>query len=253
MHNKFACGALCMGLAFLSGCQSPRPSQLPTYFALTAPAALEILARRANAIHTFTARCELILTGSDRQAIQLDGLMVLSPPDRLRLRVWKLGQAVFDLTLLPDGLWVETSPDAERHGPVVPAALSAAQLAHFLTWFEGGFFTAPGLKAPPPQDAALVFRRDLEDGTSIVCDVDRATATPQKFRLIDAAGNLRFSLSMSDYTSTSGILWPTRLSALATNSAGGGNRIDIIFSDIAFNEEPAPGAFVPPRNAEKQP
>jgi hypothetical protein len=238
MHSQRVCRIFLVVLAVLAGCgHQTESTSIPTYAALTAPAALDILQQRAAAIHTFTARCALTLTRGDRQTVQLDGLMVMAPPDRLRLRVWKLDQAVFDLTVFPDGLWIETPSDAPQRGPVVPAALSAGQLAHFLTWFEGGFFTAPGLIAQPPQGIMLVYRRDVGDGTSIVCDVDRQSAVPIRFTLLDALGKTRFTLEMSEYQSISGIAWPARLSALAINPANGASRIDI----------------VPPPGAEKRP
>jgi hypothetical protein len=254
MHSQRVCRIFLVGLALLPGCANHAEHEsIPTYAALTAPAALDILQRRAAAIHTFTARCTLTLIRGDKQTVQLDGLMVMAPPDRLRLRVWKLDQAVFDLTVLPDGLWIETSSDAPQQGPIVPAALSAGQLAHFLAWFEGGFFTAPGLIAQPSQGNVLVYRRDAGDGTSIVCDVDQASAVPRHFTLLDAAGKTRFSLEMSQYQSILGIVWPARLSALAMDPANGDSRIDIAFSDIEFNGELAAGAFVPPKGAEKRP
>jgi hypothetical protein len=244
----------CMVGLGMAGCQAQSGSAvIPTYPPLTGAAALEILQHRAAAIHSLTARCAVTLTRGDRQTIQLDGLLVMAPPDRLRLRVWKLDQAVFDLTVLPDGLWIETSKDARSHGPVVPAALNAGQLAHFLSWFEGGFFTEPGLQTAAPENDLLVYRRDMGDGTSVLCDVAPATATPVRFRLIDAKGNTRFSLAMSEYRSISGTVWPARMSALAAGSAGGDNRIDIAFSDVDINSELAPGALVPPANAEKRP
>jgi hypothetical protein len=254
MHSQRVCRIFLVSLGLLAGCGHHTQSEsIPTYPALNAPTALDILQRRAAAIHTLTARCALTLTRGDRQTVQLDGLMVMAPPDRLRLRVWKLDQAVFDLTVLPDGLWIETPSDAPQRGRVVPAALSAGQLAHFLAWFEGGFFTAPGLSAQPPQANVLVYRRDVGDGTSIVCDVDRASAVPLHFTLLDAARKTRFSLDMSDYQSISGIIWPARMSALDVDAANGDSRIAIVFSDIEFNGELTPGAFVPPKGAEKRP
>lgn len=241
---------VCASWVITIGCQT---SQLPTYPALNEAAALDILARRAAAIHTLTAQCELTLVSADRQTVELEGVLVMSPPDRLRLRVWKLDQIVFDLTLLPDGLWIETSPEAQRHGPVMPAAMSAAQLAHFLIWFEGGFFAEPGLKTLPTETATLKFGRDLGDGTSILCEVDRDTVTARKFSLIDATGRVRFCLALSDYRDISGIIWPTRLRALTVNPGDGGSKIDIVLSDVEFNQELAPQAFVPPAGAEKRP
>src|SRR5579862_8281784 len=127
---------LCIAVALAAGCHStPGTANLPVYPGLDGPAAQQIIIQRAAAIHTFSAQCELTLTRGKDQTIHLDGLMVMSPPNRLRLRVWKMDQAVFDLTLLPDGLWIKTSEEAARHGADVPMTVSAAQLARFLSWF----------------------------------------------------------------------------------------------------------------------
>jgi hypothetical protein len=254
MLKQFVVCLLSLSAALLTGCRVEHAdADLPIYPSLSPADAIDVLARRAAAIHSLTAQVQLSLIRGDRQSIQLDGVMVIAPPNRLRLRVFKFTQAVFDLTVLPDGLWIETSADAAQHGPVIPAALSAGQLAHFLSWFEGGFFTAPGLKTQSSDADTLVFRRDQEDGTAIICHVDHRTATPRLFELLDPAGKIRFSLNMSDYQTVSGIVWPAHLTALAINPTDGNNKIDITFSDIEINGELAPQAFVPPPNAEKRP
>jgi hypothetical protein len=230
-----------LGLMIVMGCQSH--SDIPTYSGLDGKAALNILVARAAAIYSVSAECELTLRRADGQTVHLDGAMVLVPPDRLRLRVWKLGQAVFDLTLRADGLWIETSAEAAQHGPVVPATLSAAQMARYLSWFEGGFFSSPELKVQPDSHA-FIYRND-----AIVCEVDRSTVTPRIFRLFDATGKTRYSLAMSDYRDISGTIWPTRLNAVDAD----GGVMEIQFSDLEFNSEIAPKAFEPPRGAEKQP
>ena len=245
---------ICLAVALPMGCQStPGTSTLPTYAALDAASAERILAERAALIRTFTAQCELTLTRPDGQSVRLDGVMVMAAPDRLRLRVWKLGQAVFDLTLRPDGLWTEVSADAEAHGPVIPASVSAGQLARVLTWFGGSFFASPGLTAEAVGDA-LILRRQQSDGTAMVCVVDRQTATAREFKLIDPAEKTRFSLSMGDYRDISGVIWPLRMNAVSGESAeSGGGRIEVVFSDIEFNGELAAGAFVPPPDAQRRP
>ena len=94
---------------------------------LDAEAVRGILFTAGEMIHGMTGRCQLTMTGENRQSIQLDGVMVMALPDRVRLRVWKLDQAVFDLTVLPEGLWIETAPQmsgASTPGPLIPATLA---------------------------------------------------------------------------------------------------------------------------------
>jgi outer membrane lipoprotein-sorting protein len=239
-----------MGLLLLAGCQSAHDlSPLPTYPAGDVNAAREVLIRRADSVHSFSAQCDVTLSRDDRQTIELNGLLVMSPPDRLRLRTWKLDQIVFDLTLRPDGLWIETPPEARHGGQILPAAVNAAQLARELSWFTGGFFAGGDVRGQV-SGGQIVFRRPAEDGGTIECRVDRATLTPREFELIDAAGSVRFTLEMSRYGQFNGIPWPTHLLAIARGRDAG--KIELDLSDIRINGELAAGAFVPPRNAEKR-
>jgi len=177
---------LCIFLVTILGCQAAPPgTPLPRYSNLDSGSARAILAARAKMIHTMTGRCELTLKGPDQQTIRLDGLMVMDPPDRVRLRVWKLDQTVFDLTALPNGIWIETAPEAQENAPMVPATVSAGRLSRQLSLLIGEFFTSPGLQSQASPDGALLYRRDEGDGTSIVCEVDPATATARRFTLRD--------------------------------------------------------------------
>src|SRR5215207_7588135 len=108
----------------LLGCaRRQNASPLPTYPSLDNAAALKVLAGRAEAVKSMSAQCALTLTRPDDQSVQLDGAVVMEPPGKLRLRAWKFGQAVFDLTLTPDGLWVMTPQDPNRREKVLPASL----------------------------------------------------------------------------------------------------------------------------------
>jgi hypothetical protein len=235
--------------AIAGGCASRRTvdSNLPTYDQVDEQTALRILDERARAVRTVSARSDLTLTRADGQTVRLDGAVVMAPPDRLRLRAWKFSQAVFDLTLTPDGLWVMTPDDPARREKVLPASLSAAQLGREWALLSGSFFGDPGLKVRTASDAVVVTK-SLDDGRAVVCDVDRRTLTPRRYRLLDPAGRTRFTLRLSQYGLFGGIPWPTRLNAVSEDG-----RIGIVLKDVELNGEVAPNAFKPPRRAEKQP
>jgi len=55
---------------------------------------------------------------------------------------------------------------------------------------------------------------------------------------------------MSDYRAVSGVIWPMRLAA---TDMGASSEFDIAFTDVEFNGELAPRAFIPPAGAQKQP
>ena len=234
-----------------AGCHSLGGSAaLPTYSAMNGQTARAILAGRADALHSLTAQCEVTLDRGDGHAVRLDAALVMEPPNLIRMRAWKLGQAVFDLTLRPDGLWIEVPPEASKHGEVIPATLNAAQVSRQLTWITGGFFSAMDLKT----SGNLTFSRILSDGTTAVCDVDPATVTARRFSLLDSTGAVRFTLDLAAYRNFDGIIWPTHLTAteLAHDGDKGGH-IDILFEDVEFNTELAGQAFVPPPTAKRQP
>ena len=58
--------------------------------------------------------------------------MVAELPERLRIRAWKLGQPVFDLTLDGKEAWIFV-PDRSRRDKILPAGASAVQIARGLS------------------------------------------------------------------------------------------------------------------------
>ena len=233
----------------VSGCAShPKPeANLPTFGNVDHATALRILDERARAVKSLSARSALTLTRADGQAVRLDGAVVMAPPDRLRLRAWKFNQAIFDLTLTPEGLWVVAPDDPSRRQKVLPASLSAAQLGREWALLSGSFFGETGLVVRD-EKGTLAVSRKLDDGRTVVCDVDRRTLTPRRYRMFDPAGRARFTLALGDYGVFNGIAWPTRLDARSDEG-----RIGVKLSDVELNGELAPNAFKPPRRAEKQP
>jgi hypothetical protein len=240
---------LCAVTASLAGCgtRARTEANLPTFGDLDHAAALRVLDERARAVKTLSARSVLTLARADGQTVRLDGAVVMAPPDRLRLRAWKFNQAIFDLTLTPDGLWVMTPDDPSRKQKVLPASLSAAQLGREWALLSGSFFGVPDLKV---RDAGnrLVVTRVMDDGRTVACEVDRRTLTPRRYRMFDPTGRERFTLTLGEYDVFGGIPWPTRLDAKSTEG-----RIGVRLKDVELNGELAPNAFRPPRRAEKQP
>jgi outer membrane lipoprotein-sorting protein len=235
--------------ATASGCARRPPAEkgLPVFGNVDNATALRVLDERARAVRTLSSQCDLTLTRPDGQTVRLDGAVVMAPPDRLRLRAWKFNQAVLDLTLTPEGLWVMTPDDPSRRERVLPASLSAAQLGREWALLSGSFFGDPALSVREVGDR-LAVTKTVEDGRTIVCDVERSTLTPRRYRMFDAGGRARFTLTLSEYGMFEEIPWPTRLDA-----ASGEGRILIRLKDVELNGELAPNAFKPPRRAEKQP
>jgi len=236
---------LAASLLAATGCAAHQPSTLPTYPGLDDAAALGVLAERAASVKTLSAQCDLTLTRADGQSVQLDGAIAMAPPDRLRLRAWKFGQAVFDLTLTPEGMWVMAPDDPNRREKVLPASLSAAQFGREWAMLNGGFFLQSDLTTSG--DAKwLDVRRRVEDGRTILCRVDRATLTPRHYEMRDTEGVIRLRLALTNYQLVNGTPWPMKL-----NARNGDGRIDIRLKEAGLNQDLPPNAFKPPRRAEK--
>jgi outer membrane lipoprotein-sorting protein len=240
--------AILLAMTLLAtGCARPPSAEpLPTYPRLDDAAALKVLADRAASVKTLSAECDLTLTRPAGDSVRLDGAVVMAPPDRLRLRAWKLNQAIFDLTLTPDGLWVMTPDDPSRREKVLPASLGAAQFAREWALLNGQFFTQPGLVLGG-NDRWLTVTRTLGDGRKVVCRIDRATLTPRQYVMSDPQGAVRFKLTLSDYRLQGNIPWPRK-----TGAVSGEGKIDLRLKEVELNQDLAPGAFKPPRRAEKR-
>ena len=77
---------------------------------------MAVLEQRSQAIHTVSAQGLVTLTRDNGDTVRMEAVMVLQRPDFARLRAWVFGQAVFDMTLTPDGLWVVAPKDEGNTG-----------------------------------------------------------------------------------------------------------------------------------------
>ena len=96
-----------------------------------------------------SAECTITLTRPDGETVKLDGAIVTRNPGWVRLRAWKLGRAVFDLTLQPAGLWVMTLDDPKRSEQMLPAKVSAAEFVKQWSYFNGGCLSWRTRGTPP--------------------------------------------------------------------------------------------------------
>ena len=228
----------------LAGCVAP---EVKKYRWVDEPTALAELRKRAAALKTLSAECEITLERPNGEAVRLNGALVMQPPNRLRLRAWKLTRAVFDLTLNEDGLWVMTTDDAKRNEQLVPASVQAADFVRELSLFTGGFFT----QDPPPWtqqrgSETIVFTRDTKNGT-LSCEVEREMLVPRRFYARGPEGQ-RVELKMDEYrTYRDGVTWPDELQAVSELGS-----ILVESRNVEVNRELAPNAFVPPKRAEKR-
>src|SRR5437773_772620 len=94
-------------VALLAGCATRE--KLPPVSFRDERQALDILIRRADTVKTVSSQGLITLQRPDGESVRLDLAMVRAGGaggDRLRLRAWKLGRAVFDLTMNGEDVWL---------------------------------------------------------------------------------------------------------------------------------------------------
>jgi len=234
---------LLMGL--IGGCASVTP--LPAYPAMSDADALRTIADRQQAVKSVSAECNIYLTDPQGQTVSMDGVLVAQLPGKLRLRAWKFGHAVFDLTLTGDKNWVMLPDDGQAARKLDPANMPARRLGDALDLLGPSFFrTASSISNVQPTGGPLLVVRGSALGRDdVVCEIDRQTLTARKF-VMGAADNAHASkLKLDDYAMTeSGIVWPMRMSFKSPMG-----EVLIVVRSVELNGDVPAGAFVPPKRA----
>jgi len=234
-------------MMLLIGCNHEEKETIPTFPLLDAPTSLQTLAQRARLVRTLSGEGLITLTKPTGESVRLDAAIVMRPPNEARVRAWKFGRAMIDLTVTTPGVWAVTPDDPERKEQLKSAGMNAGKLAKTWSVLSGGFFSDSNLSAEV-RGSKLIVRRQITAEPTVVCVVDRATLTPRKYILLDDVGKERFSLTLSRYRQFGEIAWPMRLIALSE-----GGTVEVELREVEINPELAENAFVPPRRAEKLP
>jgi outer membrane lipoprotein-sorting protein len=227
----------------LAGCAKHAPP-LPAVRWNDTPDALRILQERAAAVRTISSQGLLTLSRENGESVRFDAALVSEPPRRVRLRAWKLGRAVFDLTFTPDGLWILTPDDPSLREKVKSAGVSAGKLARTWSTLSGEFFSRADLKVTD-SGTQLILTAPFDD-MRVRCEVDRRALVPTRYTLADDRDVTRFTLTLADYRMHDDVPYPHRVTAVSET----GN-ILLELSDVELNTELAERAFVPPRRAEE--
>jgi hypothetical protein len=236
------CGALLLG-----GCAAGR-GKLPTYPWTDADTAIAQMAKQDEKLKTLLASGSAMLTDGEGKTVRLDTAMVCQFPDYVRLRSWKMGQAVFDLTLKPEGVWLMAGEEMKKRSKGMPAGLGAADFAKGWSMLHGEFFRALNLEIDNRPGKTFWLQRRLESGMVVRCEVDRDTLTVSRNEIVDKTGKQRFSLQYTGYKVVNGVAVPARIIA---KSEQGTIQVDV--DDLQVNVPTPAGAFVPPRRAERLP
>ncbi len=260
-HAQPTLAALTLAATLLTGCAS---APLPTYPPMNADASLETMRQRFAAVQSIAGRGELILDDPNHGEVRLETAFVMRPPNHARVRAWKLGHAVFDLTSSPDGVWLYT-PDEQPPEPApIAADPNAPPRAHLteslartsealpdwmaVLWGQVGSISETNTRDSSGSTAdTLVFTRQLTGANTLRATVKRATLTTQRAEVVDPAGAVLFSLNLSEYRDLQGTLWPCTITA--TSPAG---TLTITTDSISVNTA-LDAAFAPPPRARKLP
>ena len=235
----------CTGISgwLLVGCAAP----LPTYPRMPDDRALLVVADRLDTVRSISASADVTLTSPDGRSIRLDGAFIATPPSKARLRAWKFGTCVFDMTVLPEGVWVfvpESGPGEQRSRDL--SGISSASIAPALELLAGGYFRgahpSPGESSPQ----TLVATGPALGRDTVRCDIDRATLTPRRFRF--ALNPAQGELLLERYSLIGTTVWPRSISF-----RGPDGDILIRLNAVELNTELPPAAFEPPARARPLP
>ena len=238
----------CFLLLGLYGCCTVDP--IPTFTWTDSKTAIDLMAKRAESIKTIEApRCTIRMTNSNGQTIRLDGVLVSRPPDSLRLRATKFSSLVFDLTLIPDGLWIAKADDlpANQNVDDMFSKTSAQQLGAAWSIVTGRWFKDPALKIDDKGGETFMIRRQVSGSLQFDCIVDRATLTPRQYLLFHGDSKSKSTIYLSEYRQFGDVVFPTLIRAQTGKTA-----MEFSLDEVSFNQELAPAAFKPPRRAIKQ-
>lgn len=234
---------------------------LPTYPAMSDAEALAVIAERLDAVKRVTATADIVLTDARGESVSLDGAFVAEMPDRARLRAWKFGTAVLDLTITPDGVWAIV-PEREGGGEV--SQLSAMGVARSLEMATGAFFrTAHAIEGASTADVLVVQGRAM-GVDAVQCEIDRATLTPRRYTIVAETGDspqeMMLTLDRYDMVKDqdavslmSELRGPAVAWARRVTFSGPKGEIVLRFGDVELNGDVEPSSFAAPRRAVRLP
>lgn len=234
---------------------------LPTYGAMADEEALAVIAERLDAVKRVTATTDIVLTDARGESVSLDGAFVAEMPDRARLRAWKFGTAVLDLTITPDGVWAIVP---ERDGAGEISQLSSMGVARVLEMATGAYFrTAHSIEEASTAQVLVVQGRAM--GVDAVrCEIDRATLTPRRYLIVAGTGDSLHEMTLTldrydmvqnhDVASlASELRAPAVAWARRVTFSGPKGTIVLRFGDVELNGHVEPAALAAPARAVRLP
>lgn len=235
---------LLLASAILNGCASSPP--LPAYPAISDTDALATIAERQATVRSISAECDLDLTDAQGQRVSLDGVLVAEPPGSVRLRAWKFGHAVFDLTLKDGKGWVVLPDEGPAAGKMDINKMPAQRVGDALDLLGASFFRTA---RPAGGDRVTLIARGSALGSDdVTCEIDRLTLTPRRFVVGAEGGTLSSELLLDSYALVVGGVWPMRMRLRSPSG-----EVVVTVREVELNGEVPAGAFTPPQRAKALP
>ncbi len=208
---------------------------------------LDVVAARVEAVRTLSAECDLTLTDPAGESVRLDGAIAAAFPDRLRMRAWKFGNAVFDITVAAGRTWI-LADDAPRTPQQPDAGVWAAvdRLPSAIGLLGAEYFRSA--RVTDDRRGLLTVTGPAFEGVDATCEIDRTTLTVRRLTFAnDESASTRW-VSFDRYHLIDAVVWPTRV-----RFSGPEGVIFLRFREVQLNGTLAESAFVPPRRAIEQP
>jgi len=211
---------------------------------------LAILAARVEDIETLSGAGRLTVQNISGDTLTLQVAIVAQPPERLRLRAWKLSQSIADVTIIDGQIWVDLSDDLKTM--VDQAETDEIQIIAELLTPE---FFRTAVEDIPATASTLWIRGVGLDGQTLRCEVNRPTLSPRRWEVIPesfdglaAKSDPILVVLLDRYHVIEDSIWPMRVRA-----TGASGFAELRFDWVELNKQLSPGAFKYPRTATKYP
>jgi hypothetical protein len=207
---------------------------------------LKVIADRQAAVTSISAECDLELTDAQGQRVNLDGVLVSCPPGNVRLRAWKFGHAVFDLTLSEGKGWVVLPDEGPAAGKMDLQMMPAQRISGALDLLGASFFRTA---RPSGGDTVTLIARGSALGRDdVTCEIERLTLTPRRFVVGEEGAELSSELLLDRYTPEAGVVWPMRMRLRSPSG-----EVVVTVREVELNGKVPGGAFTPPARAKALP
>lgn len=213
--------------------------RLPVYPLTDDATSLATITRRDANIRSFSAPCVLILSEPGSFPVRLDGVLAARAPGFLRVRAFRAGATVMDLTVRPEGVWLWSErPEAVQAEPAGPAPVPGRWLPLWPTWPQG---------QTRGDDRTLTVSAPVVGGEGLAAEwtIDRPTLTVRALTVRHGDATV-YRAELSGYARLGEAVWPRRIAFVAE-----GRRFEVRLGAIELNPELPDAAFRPSPRARR--